>query len=93
MDNRFCIAVVLVVFLLGAAACSGPSRLALDYGTSLKLSSLNQTLNPQAGKNLAPVVGFDGIAAKYTMDKYQKEFEKPPAVSGYTFRMGSTYEQ
>jgi hypothetical protein len=83
----------MIALLLGAAACAGPSRVAMDYGTSVKLSTFNQTLNPQAGKNLEPVAGFDGGAAKYTMERYQKDFEKPPAAPGYTFRTGYTTQQ
>ena len=50
----------MIALLLGAGACAGPSRVEMDYGTSVKLSAFNQTLNPQAGKNLGPVAGFDG---------------------------------
>ena len=93
MKRRLWIAGGLIVLLGAASACAGPSRLASDYGTSVRLSTFNQTLNPQAWKNQAPVAGFDGGAAKNTMDKYQKDFEKPPVAPGYTFRMGSMYQQ
>ncbi len=89
MNKRFWIAGYLIVFVVGASACAGPSRLATDYGNSTKLSTFNQTLNPEAWKNVAPVAGFDGGAAKYTMDRYQKDFEKPPVAPVYTIRMGS----
>ncbi|MCX5916034.1 MAG: hypothetical protein NTX30_05015 [Deltaproteobacteria bacterium] len=44
---------------------------------------------PEASKNLEPVTGFDGGAAKATMDRYQKEFEKPPAPPSYMISVGS----
>jgi hypothetical protein len=59
------------------AGCAEVSRVEMDYGTSFKLSKFNQTLNPDAEKNLDPVVGLNGQAANKVMDKYNKEFEKP----------------
>lgn len=63
------------------AGCAEVSRVETDYGTSFKLSRFNQTLNPDAEKNLDPVVGLDGKAADKVMDKYQKDFEKPPQAA------------
>lgn len=71
------------------AGCAEVSRVEMDYGTSFKLSKFNQTLNPDAEKNLDPVVGLDGQAADKLMDKYQKEFEKPaPAPPSLMINMG-----
>jgi hypothetical protein len=67
----------------------GPSRVEMDYGTSFKLSKFNQILNPEAEKNLDPVTGMDGQAAKATLDKYRKDFEKPPAPPVYTLSFGT----
>jgi hypothetical protein len=69
--------------------CAGPSRLEMDYGTSYQLAKFNQTSNPEAEKNLEPVTGFDGRAAKATIDRYQKGFERPPAAPVYTLRIGT----
>lgn len=51
-----------------------PSRLELDYGTSQELVKMNQIINPDAGRNPAPVTGVDGGAAKRAHDEYQKSF-------------------
>ena len=69
--------------------CPGTGRLEMDYGTSYKLAKFNQTLNPDAEKNLQPVTGFDGPAAKNTLDKYQKDFEKPAPPPTYVLGVGT----
>ena len=75
-----------IVFLL--TACCGPTRVEMDYGTSYKLAKFNQIVNPDAEKNLEPVLGFDGGAARMTIDRYQKEFEKTSPPASYIFNVG-----
>ena len=65
--------IVLTIFLI--SACAGPTRLDKDYGRSVKQARINQTLDPEAEKNLEPVTGFDGKAAQITIEKYRKSFE------------------
>jgi hypothetical protein len=82
---------VIGMFIVGTMACAGPSRLEMDYGTSAKLAKFNQILNPDAGKNLEPVEGLDGVAANAVMEKYRKEFEKAPSPSTNVYMLtGST---
>ncbi len=69
--------------------CPGPSRLQMDFGTSYKLSKFNQILDPTAEKNLEPVTGFDGEAARATMDRYQKGFERPAPPPTYMLTVGA----
>jgi len=69
--------------------CPGPSRLKMDYGNSYKLAIFNQTLNPEAEKNLEPVTGFDGRAAREVIERYRKEFEKPAPPPTYILPVGS----
>ena len=67
------------------------SRVEMDYGTSFQLQKFNQTLNPEAEKNLAPVTGMSGQSAQNAADKYQKGFEKEsPTSTTYQINMGST---
>jgi hypothetical protein len=66
-----------IILFLALGSCAGPSRLEVDYGTSNKLATFNQILDPEAEKNLEPVEGFDGNAARRVVEKYQKDFEKP----------------
>ncbi len=87
MRKRLWLFVGISGLLLVSAACA-PSRVEMDYGTSVNLSKFNQTLNPASTKNLAPVTGIDGVAAQFTMDKYFKGFETPAPPPVYMFSIG-----
>jgi hypothetical protein len=41
-------------------------------GKSFESAMSEQVLNPEAGKELAPIVGFDGKAAAANMEKYRE---------------------
>jgi PBP1b-binding outer membrane lipoprotein LpoB len=74
---------ITALFLTGCA--TEPSRVEMDYGTSYKLAKYNQTLNPDAEKNLEPVTGIDGQAGDKIVEKYQKSFERPlPAAPTFS---------
>ena len=60
----------------------------MDYGTSHKLAKFNQISNSDAEKNLKPVIGFDGGAARETMERYRKDFQKPTPPPVYTISVG-----
>lgn len=75
--------------LLMLSGCAGPSRLDTDFGVSYNLAKENQILNPEAGTNLQPVSGMDGQAVQKVIDKYRKDFEKPPATPIYTLGVGT----
>jgi len=65
--------------LMVVAGCTtAPTRLEADYRRSHNLTKLNQILYPEAAENLEPVYGFDGGAAKETLDRYRKNFAQPP---------------
>ena len=76
------------IFLI-SVSCVGPSRLAMDYGTSYKLAKFNQILNPAAEKNLEPVSGFDGGAAQAAIGKYRKGFEEKTQAPTYVFSLST----
>ncbi len=65
-----------------------PTRLEMDYGTSYKLAKFNQIFNPEAEKNLEPVIGLDANAAQKIMDRYYKVFETPPQKPTYNINIG-----
>jgi hypothetical protein len=88
MENRGFILIVFIAMFLVSMGCAGPTQLEMDYGTAFKLAKFNQILNPKAEKNLEPVVGFDGMAAKITIDRYLKEFEKPVPPPTYILGIG-----
>jgi hypothetical protein len=80
----------MVLMLLG---CAGPSRLEMDFGTSSKLMKANQVWDPEAEKNIEPVSGLDGKAARATLEKYRKDFEKPAPPAPYTLSIGVSGKQ
>ncbi len=55
-----------------------PVHLSENFGNPYRYAKENQILNPQAGNSLAPPEGLGGQPAQYSMDQYQKFFEKPP---------------
>lgn len=63
-----------IVMLLGGCTVF-ESRLEKDYGNSHRLAIVNQTLNPEAEKNLEPVSGIDGKTANIIVEGFQKGFE------------------
>ncbi len=78
--------VALLAFLIG---CAGPSRVEMDYGTSYKLNKFNQILDPEAEKNLQPVVGFDGVAAGNAVERYRKGFQEKSEPPVYNITIGN----
>ena len=82
-------AIPVLAFCL-LAACAGPTRLETDYGTSYKLALTQQTLNPEAGKNLSPVKGIDGVAAGEIVNRYEKSFEKAASEEKPKYMFGIT---
>jgi len=72
----------MIVLILGCA----PTRLEMDYGTSYQLQKYQQTLNPQAAKNMAPVEGLNGQAAQNAVEKYQKGFLKDESEQKPTYQ-------
>lgn len=79
---------VCAFFLFTSLPACAPSRLEMDYGTSVKLQKFNQTVDLEAGKKVEPVEGMDGKAAQGTMEKHQKGFEKEPPAPVYTLSIG-----
>ena len=78
---------IVGLILMGMlAGCTGYNTglVAQEWGTSQKLAIANQTLNPDAEKNLKPVEGMDNKAADKVVNKYNKEFDKAPQVPVYS---------
>jgi len=85
--RKGCYAFILLPAIL-IFACAGPSRVEKDYGQSVRLSQINQILNPEAVKNLEPVNGLDGKAAQISVEKYRKDFEKNTETPQQIFQIG-----
>ena len=66
----------LIATLLIFSGC-GPreTMLSRNWGNSFESAKQSQILNPEAGKNLDPVVGLDGQAAENVVEKYTQGFK------------------
>ena len=68
------------VSLLGLTVIGcAPVQLGENWGTAYQTARQNQTLNPEAGETLDPVVGLDGKAAMIAIEEYRKTFEQRDA--------------
>jgi hypothetical protein len=71
-----------LALLLSLTGCVSPTPM-LDetFGDTVRAARLAQTLHPDAGRDAAPVVGLDGIAAQESIKRYEASFRTPPPVS------------
>ena len=74
---------VLAMFSVSLWSCAGniPEAQRVDYFNmnyekSFESAKNNQILNPDAGKNLEPVVGLNGEAAEHGVNKYKESFKE-----------------
>ena len=93
--GRKCFVLIGLIVMSNLLAGCAVYRTEKDYGNSFRLAKLNQTLNPEAEKNLNPVYGFDGQTAQKVIGAYRKDFETryaPPRFPlGVT--LGQTMQQ
>lgn len=76
MKKTFFVLINLLVIVMLLGGCNiFESRLEKDYGNSHRLAIENQTLNPEAEKNLEPVYGIDGKTANIIVEGFQKGFK------------------
>ena len=83
LKGNIILIVVLAVFSVSLWGCAGniPEAQRVDYfnmnyGKSFESAKNNQILNPDAGKNLEPVVGLHGEAAEHGVNKYKESFKE-----------------
>ena len=66
----------LIAALLIFSGCgTRETMLSRNWGSSFESAKQSQILNPEAGKNLDPVVGLDGQAVGNNMEKYRQGFK------------------
>ena len=89
MLNRCLTLTGLIVALVMFPSCGGKplvqkdTMLERNWGRSYESAKYNQMLNPEAGKNLEPVVGTDGQAAERAIEKYRKGESKKQQSKQY----------
>lgn len=64
-----------IMSMWGCAQYYGESQLDRNWGRSFESAKYNQILNPEAEKNLKPVVGLEGRVEEKIMEGYVKGFE------------------
>lgn len=72
-------AVAGILMLGGCGSVSTTPEMDARFGESLSIIKAQQTINPDASRNMDPVAGIDGKAAKGAYDNYRDSFRKPPA--------------
>lgn len=85
----FAMVAVLILFSLSFAGCAGHDTLNQNWGSAYKSAKLSQTANPDASKNLEPVVGLDGPSAEKAMETYQQGCGGEAKDTTYNLRLGT----
>ncbi len=91
--SRFQRALLAAVFgcgLLALTACVPTTpHWESHFGEAAREAVAQQTLNPEASLNTAPVNGVDGPAAKEAISRYRNSFKEPePSSNGFTIGVG-----
>ena len=82
MLRKYLLIFGIVTGLIFVSSCTGTtpyhkeSLLNRNWGRSYEAAIYNQMVNPDAGKNLEPVLNLDGVAADYNVDKYENSFKE-----------------
>lgn len=95
MMIKYFIHIGLVVAFSLSIGCAGnnpllgESKLEKNWGRSYESAKYNQILDPEAEKNLEPVTGLEGEAAKNSVEKYRKTFKGEEKADTYNFNLGT----
>ena len=82
MLNRCLMMIGIITITLVVFSCSGttptykPTLLDRNWGRSYETARYMQIVNPDAEKNLDPVLGLNGTAANHNVNKYRQSFKK-----------------
>jgi len=79
-------ALAAVAALAGCVAAT--PRVDARHGAAVTALRAQQTLNPDAPRNMDPVQGLDGKAAKGALDNYRDSFRTPPAEASPVVSIG-----
>lgn len=85
-----CISAAICGTLVAMSGCTSLTpNLDAQFGQSVSLIKAQQTLNPAAARNINPVSGLDGVAAKSGYDAYQKSYKTPePPSNAFSIGVG-----
>ena len=78
-----CLIIIGIISIMSVMlSCSGTTPahkqtlLERNWGRSFESMRYMQMLNPEADKNLDPVLGLDGNASDHNINKYQESFKE-----------------
>lgn len=74
----------IILFFCGLSGCTMHQKITLvdqNWGRSYETARFSQIINPEAGDDMAMVMGLDGVAAKNNYDTYQNDFKKQESSS------------
>ncbi len=97
--NKLFLLIAVVILLAGCAGTPWyplgshwdpwkQTDLEAAFGNAYQAAIANQTLNPDASKNLSPVTGMDAKSAEKIMETFHKSFQKEQPVQNYIFNVG-----
>ena len=89
MWARYLILIVSIALLQMSTGCAGTTELDRNWGRSFDTAKSSQILNPDAQKNLDPVVGLGGGAAEMIMEAYRGSLAPAEGEESYTVNLGS----
>lgn len=89
MSNKYAFIVVVLVLTSFAFTACGHDTLKKNWGSAFKSAKQNQIANPDASKNLEPVVGLDGAVAERAMEDYQQGLGDQEEETNYNLRLGT----
>jgi len=90
LRNRPFIVIGLIAALSICLGCAATPELDRTWGKSFEAGKSNQIMNPEAGKNLEPVVGLDGQVAEVVLENYDKLFKQQVKKRPLDFELGQT---
>ncbi|GAB3545520.1 hypothetical protein GCM10027343_22050 [Noviherbaspirillum agri] len=83
--------IVLGCAVLAVGGCATHYAAEEGFGDTVRAAKAQQIVNPDASRNTAAPTGFDGAAAKATVDRYQKSFETTqPATNVFNIGVGTS---
>lgn len=92
--NKFSIKVALcfpiMMLVLTACVTSPPKRMDARFGNALDMAKAQQTVNPDASLNTAPVRGIDGQAGDAIFDNYRESYVNRPAPARGALDVGTS---
>lgn len=92
--NKFSTKVTLclpiLMLVLTACVTHPPKRMDTRFGNALGMAKAQQTVNPDASLNTAPVRGVDGQAGDAIYDNYRDSYINRPAPARGALDVGTT---